>query len=239
MIYMTGKQYLALWQLKTLNELAFQKYSDLGYSHRERILPKMDSINGNLVADEIIWQNLVDKDDWYEIWQTKVAVNLTRFGTESNRSLLQFQNIRFGKWSETNANKLEKQMVELDKIIEKLRLKYQIPVLLRSHYDKDSRQLHFIFPRMREGWKIESISFAKAPKQSKILETMYAAPFEQHTFDDLKFHLDPGQVDESMNSNTVRDTIKNINRKIVNSIGKNEGLVNISKELAWIDNLHL
>lgn len=236
---MTRNQFLAMWNLRALNEQAFQKYKDLGYSRRERILPSSDSVNNSLINDEMTWQNLLDKEEWYEQWQMKVEQRLSSFRENSVSRLLKFQNVELGDWSDTTANRLEKQMLIIEKILKGLRKQYNVYVLHRTYFDSSSKSLYVLQIRDRKSWTARTVDFSKTGKPAQILEHIYTAPLEHHDFTDLEFIVDRAGSDIEQNDRLLYFAIRNINKKIDKDIGHDVGLLNIENRQVWVDALHI
>jgi hypothetical protein len=236
---MTRNQFLAMWNLRILNEQAFQKYKDLDYSKRERILPTRNTDNNSLIDDEVTWQNLLDKDEWYDQWQMKVEQRLASFREDSVSRLLLFQNVDLGNWSNTTANRLEKQMLIIEKLLKSLRKQYNVYVLHRTYFDSSSRCLYILQIRDRKSWTARTVDFSKTGKPAQILEHIYTAPLEHHDFTDLEFIVDRAGSDIEHNDRLLYFAIRNINKKIDKDIGHHVGLLNVENRQVWVDSLHI
>lgn len=237
---MTRDQFLALWNLKVFNEQAFQKYKDLGYMRRIRELPERKDDNYLLIDDEATWQNLLDKDEWYEQWQYKVEQHLSAFRENSTKYLLAFQNVNLNNWADTIANRLEKQMEFISEVFGLELQKHGLYVLHRSHYDVASKSLYLIQMRDRRSWKVRVIDFTKTSRPAQILEQIFTAPLEHHDFDDLSFNIGDGSLASiSDQDRSLYYALQNINKKIDKDLGLDVGFLNIENSQVWIDSLHI
>lgn len=237
---MTSNQFLALWSLKALGDQAYQRYKDLDYTRRVRTLPERDSENYMTIDDEFTWQNLLSKGEWYETWQQRVEHNLTSFREESTSSLLAFNNASLGDWSDTIANRLEKQMEIITKILSDRLMKLEVYVLHRSYYDAQSKSLYILQLRDRDRWKVKTIDFTKTSRPAQILELIYEEPLEHHDFDDIEFKVgDRHSTNIKDQDRTLYYALQNINKKIDKAMGSDFGLLNIENNQVWVDRLHI
>lgn len=238
---MTRNQFLAMWNLKALNEQAFQKYKDLGYSRRERVLPVRGSTNNLIIDDENTWQNLLDKDEWYEQWQMRIENHFVSFREDSVGRLIKLQNVELGDWSDTIANRLEKQMMIIESELADLRKKYNVPALHKSHFDSSSKCLYLLQIRNRKSWTARTVDFSKTGRPAQLLEHIYKEPLEHHDFNSLEFIVDSTQSSHDIadNDRLLYFALKNINKKIDKDLNSDVGLLNIGNQQVWVDSLHI
>lgn len=237
---MTKNEFLALWNLKNLNDLAFQKYKDLDYTRRERVLPQADSTNYRIVMDDTAWQNLLRKNEWYERWEFKVEHHLASFKEESTIYLLAFHNLDLTGWTDTVANRLEKQMEVLSGMLNVSIEKHQLKALRKSHYDPSSKSLYLIQLRDRQSWKVRVVDFSKTSRPAELLELIYEEPLEHHDFDDLEFKIgDKSHSNIEAQDRSLYYALQNINKKINKDTGSKVDLLNIENSQAWVDSLHI
>lgn len=232
---MTKNQFLALWNLKTLNEQAYQKYKDYDYALRQRVLRH----DAAMSTDDFTYQNLLRKDEWYDRWQFKVENHISSFREFSPNLLLRFQNVDLGDWTDTLANRLEKQMIMISKTIEAMMSRYGLTALHKTHFDASSKQLYILQIRDRQSWKVRTVDFSRTKKQSIVLEAIYADPLEHHDFSDLELRVDPSGEDAERDPRMIYFIADNINRKINKTVGSKMDLLESKQDQVWVYHLHI
>jgi hypothetical protein len=232
---MTKTQFAALWNLKVLYELAYQKYKDYDYALRQRILQP----DAMMVSDDYTYQNLLRKDEWYEKWQFKVEHHLSMFREFSPKLLLQFQNIDLGDWTDTIANRLEKQMIVIDDAIGAMLRETKVYDLRKTHFDTASKRLFIIQTNSQTSYKALEVDFSRAIKQAILLEEIYKNPREHHDVVDLEFKVDPSGKQSESDPRTVYYVAHNINRKINKVVKTKMDLLESRNDQVWVYHLHI
>lgn len=233
---MKSNQYLALWNLKILNEQAFQKYKDFEYSHRQRVIPQTEHTDLLMVQDEFTWQNLINKDEWYDQWQSSIEQRIVVFKDNSVKNLMRFNNIDLGEWSDTLANRFEKQMYIVEELQSEIQSKFGIYTLNRTYFDKASKSLYVIVPASRERYKVRVIDFSRTGSPSRLLDYVYKSPLENHDFYDIEFALDPAKDEDDR---LIQYTVKNINTKFKKEVQTNHELLCVKNQQVWVDKIHI
>lgn len=220
---------------------AIQVSKNLDYPRRERVLEEYNDVNYRILDNLYSWQNILDKDGWYEQWQNKVEVHLAKFREIAPSTILGFQNVDLGNWSETVANKLEKQVLYLEKVVADRLEKYGVAALHKSHYDAASKSLYVITVRTRESWAVRVVDFSKTSRPAQILEHIFKAPLEHYDFEELAFIVgDRGHSAISDQDRAIYFALRNINTKIEKDLkDKNFGFLNIENNQVWVDRLHI
>lgn len=232
---MTSNQFAAMWNLKQLNEQAYQKYKDYDYAQRKRVLHP----DAMMISDDFTYQNLIGKDEWYDRWQFKIENHISSFREYSPNLLMQFQNVELGDWTDTVANRLEKQMMIIDDTLKSMLFEYKVYDLRKTHFDSASNQLFIIGINDRTSWKVRTIDFSRTKQQSIVLGVIYADPREHHDFSDLELLVDPSGEQSEREPRMIYFIVNNINKKINKALGSKIDLLESRHDQAWVYSLHI
>lgn len=232
---MTSNQFAALWNLKALNEQAYQKYKEYDYARRQRVLHP----DAMMISDDFTYQNLLRNDEWYDRWQFRVEHHISSFREYSPDLLMKFQNIELGDWTDTSANRLEKQMLVISETLNAMLIKYKVYDLRKTHFDAASKQLYILKINDRSSWKVQTVDFSRTRKQSILLEAIYADPREHHDFSELELHVDPSGKEAEREPRMIYFIADNINRKFNKVIGSNMDLLETKQDQVWVYHLHI
>lgn len=111
---MTKNEFMTLWELNRLHNIAVHKYRDHDYDSRERIIPSSPEFSA-LEISERHRHSAINYRNWHDRWEKAVVACLEKF-RESGDMIFKFTNLKLGKWTDTSANRFEKQIESINKI---------------------------------------------------------------------------------------------------------------------------
>lgn len=232
---MTKSEFIALWELNRLHNVAVYKYRSHDYDSRERVIPS--NKHNELELSERHRHSAINYGNWYGKWENAVIGCLSKF-RESADLIFKFTNLKLGKWTDTTANRFEKQIVALEKIQKSLYKTNKILLLWRFHYDADHKKLLVL----REGKirnKVDEVSFAGMPLAHDVLSIICEDPKRDHDMHEVLEKIDFAEAERyEAGDRKAYDTIQNANKKVAKDIGLEDFFV-FKGDVAWVNERYI
>lgn len=234
---MIKSEFTVLWNLHVLHLEAVEKYREHGYDWRERIIPKA-SKDSSLVNSERNRHATINYRNWHERWEKKVITCLHSLPKDAASLEFKFVNIDLGEWTDTSANRFEKQILALGQIYKNSLASIDVTSLFRVAYSDRSKTLLIALRRLHSP-TIKSVRFNGMPLAHDLLKRVCKTPKDDHDVFELLEDIDHAEAESFINGNRkAYNTCMNVNKKIHKEINLEEFLCFKGRSV-WINERYL
>lgn len=192
-------------------------YSELVYERNVAITNLTDS--GLLIRDRYV--NDKNSNEWkrqqsiagYRVFFTqKITQVLDRlYSHDATEALYDFRTDDLGGWSNTEANRLERELQSLQSILSKLETRYQLQYKQIFTYNSGQSTLYFN--------NIEVLSCGPSTVRHRLLTTLFSAPSDLWGYEDIEeyfvknFDYTYGEIQDKTLEKAANDLKKDVSAK--------------------------
>lgn len=222
--------------------LDLSTYSEI---YQELVRHRNETINWLTNNGLLDRKKIIDPDDVEELTKHKIAEGYDRlfevwilqiidrlYSHDAVEAVYDFTSVEIGEWTDTPANRLERRLQALQRIIGKLETRYNLQYRLHVEYVAEEHMLYL------NG--IEIKSFGRSSIKHRLLATLYSNPeiewenesIEDYFIDHFSYHK--GELEDSQ----IRKAADDINRDIA-AANAVRGLLRVSSSAIKINDQYL